>query len=123
MRTPVRISVAAIFAFGLAVACGKSRTTIPTSPTSPTSPTATATAVRVTIDGPTNVIPGQAIAFKATAMMSDGSQQDYTRKVSWSSWPANVLSLSVSTGEGFAGLAGDAQVNVSAPPPSPGSSS
>jgi hypothetical protein len=122
MSTSLRLSVAAIVAFGLAVACGKSnpagpRLTSP-SPTSPTSQAALPT--RVTISGPTNPTPGQAVAYTATATMSDLSQQDYTRKVSWSSTPGNVLAVNASTGEGSAGIAGEAQVSVSARPAGPG---
>jgi hypothetical protein len=122
MRTSLRLSLAAIVAFGLALACDKSNPAGPTLTIPPaTSPTsATALPTRVTIGGPTNPVPGQAVAYTATATMSDLSQQDYTRKVAWSSAPGNVLSVNAGTGEGTAGIAGEAQVSVSARPAAPG---
>jgi Carboxypeptidase regulatory-like domain len=109
MRTSLKLSVAAIVAFGLAVACGKSNPAGPTS-TIPSATSPTAVPTRVAINGPASAAPGQAVAYTATATMSDLSQQDYTRKVSWSSSPSNVLLVNASTGEGSAGIAGDAQV-------------
>jgi hypothetical protein len=111
MSTSLKLSVAAIVAFGLAVACGKSNPAGPTS-TIPSATSPTAVPTRVTINGPTSAAPGQAVAYTATATMSDLSQQDYTRKVSWSSSPTNVLLINASTGEGSAGIAGDAQVSA-----------
>jgi len=112
MNMPVtRLFVMAMVAFGVAAACGKSRTPAPTSPTSPTG-----VATRITISGPTNAAPGETVTYTATAAMSDGSQQDYTRKVSWNAYPSNVLSVNRDTGQATVGIAGEAQVSASAPP-------
>jgi hypothetical protein len=114
MNTPVtRLVVMAMAAFGVAAACGKSSTPTPTSPSSPTG-----VATRISISGPTNAAPGETVAYTATAAMSDGSQQDYTRKVSWSSGPSNVVSINRDTGQATGGVAGEAQVSASAPPSS-----
>jgi hypothetical protein len=66
--------------------------------------------VGLAIRGPERLIPGETARFTAMATMSDGSTQDYTQKVSWLSFPQDVLTIARTTGEGTARNSGDAFV-------------
>jgi hypothetical protein len=83
----------------------------------PTRPTGTAngtpvSVVRLTIAGPDAIAPGQTVQFTATASMSDGTNQDYTRKVAWSAYPTSVLTITPDTGLATGQAPGDASISA-----------
>jgi hypothetical protein len=95
-------AVAAIVA-GLAANCGGHTTT--------TGPTSGVTPVSLKINGPIAIAPGQTVSFVAVASMSNGTTEDYTRKVTWSVSPTSLLTITqegVATGQSV----GDATISA-----------
>jgi hypothetical protein len=64
------------------------------------------------IGGPGAIAPGQTVSFIATGSMSNGTTQDYTRKVAWTASPALVLTIKRDTGEATALTAGDVTIQA-----------
>jgi hypothetical protein len=62
------------------------------------------------ITGPDAIVPGQAVSFVATMSMSDGTTQDYTRKVTWDAYPSSVMTITRDTGNATALAPGDATI-------------
>jgi len=78
---------------------------------SPASPSnVPASSIKLSITAPYAIAPGQTVSFVATASLSDGTTQDYTRKVAWSAFPTSVLSITGDTGEATALAAGDVTI-------------
>lgn len=100
-----------ILALIVGAACGKSDSSGPTS----AGPSSTAVPARLAINGPSLVAPGQTTGYTALATFANGEQQDYTQRVSWNAYPSYVLSISTSTGQAVAGVAGEAKINISIP--------
>jgi hypothetical protein len=69
--------------------CHQNQSAAPTSPSTPTSPSP----VRLEISGPARIEPGQFGQFTATATLTDGTQQDYTGKVTWFGYPLAIVSV------------------------------
>jgi hypothetical protein len=92
------------------VACGGSDGT-PASPTTTTAASARPLSLKIT--GPDAIAPGEAVSFVATAAMSDGTTQDYTRKVIWSANPPSVLTIAPLTGQATGQSVGDATIAIS----------
>jgi hypothetical protein len=65
------------------------------------------------IAAPATIAPGQTVSVVATASMSDGTTQDYTRKVAWSASPPSVLTMAGDTGQATAHAVGDAMIVAS----------
>ena len=103
-RTLVAVA-AALFA-GAVAGCGGHSTLTNTGITSPT-----LSAVGLKITAPDAIAPGQTVPFVATASMSDGTTQDYTRKVTWSAVPTSVMTIS-SIGQATAQAAGDVSITA-----------
>lgn len=101
-RTFVAAVAAAVLA-AVTANCGGQTTT--------TGPTLTATLLR--IDGPTAIAPGQTVSFRATATMSNGTTEDYTRKVGWSALPISVMTIADVSGQAIAQSAGDVTIAAS----------
>lgn len=85
--------IVATCAIGLALLAAAGCDKHPTGPTPkpPTPPTWATTAVQVT--GPDRIPPGTTAQLTATAMKSDGTSEDVTAKVQWSSDQPDVLSI------------------------------
>ena len=64
------------------------------------------------IHGPERLAPGETARFTATATMGDGSTQDDTQKVAWTTHPEDVLAIGRTTGEATARKAGDAMIHA-----------
>jgi len=94
------VATAAVVA-GLAVNCGSH----------PTGPTGGP--VGLTIIGPPDIAPGQVVAFVARAAMSDGTTEDYTRKVTWTASPPTVLTITSDTGLATGQSVGEAAIRAS----------
>jgi hypothetical protein len=105
-----RLCASALFV--AAMACGGGKGT-PASPTTTTA--ASARPLSLKIGGPDAIAPGQSVSFGAVASMSDGTAQDYTRKVAWSAYPASVLSITPDTGVATGQSPGDVTVMASLP--------
>lgn len=97
------VVAAAAVAAGLVAGCSH--------PTGPTGTSGQPTPFLLKITGPAAIAPGQAVAFVATASMSNDTTQDYTRKVAWSASPASVLTIT-RDGEATAQAAGDARIDA-----------
>jgi carboxypeptidase family protein len=96
------IGVGAALMVGLA-ACGGD---------SPTGPSTNARVTGLTMNGPTQIAPGQTARFTATAVYSDNSTVDVTSSTSWSAFPGGVTRL-VGPGQ-YEGLtAGETRVSAS----------
>ncbi len=67
------------------VACGGSKGGPPAAPV--------VTLVSLSLSGPSMIAPGSMAAFTATGHMSDGSTQDFSAKVAWTTQDGNVLSV------------------------------
>ena len=104
-RSFVAIAAAIV---GLAASCSQ-----PTAPTGKVSTQFPTLPVKVSINGPDAIAPGQTASFVATASMSDGSTQDYTRKLAWSADPTSVLTIIRDTGVATALAAGDVTITAS----------
>ena len=91
------------------MACGGSHGT-PASPTTTTASSARPISLKIT--GPDAIAPGQAVSFAATAAMSDGTTQDYTRKVRWDAYPSSVMTITQDTGNATAQAPGDVTITV-----------
>ena len=77
-------------------------------------PSGTLRVAALKVSGPAIVAPGATAQFTATAAMSDGSSQDYTTKVTWTSSSTAVVTITtagLATGHGT----GDAQLRATLP--------
>jgi hypothetical protein len=109
LRTVVA-AIAAVVA-GLVAGCSH-----PTGPTGMPNGTSVGV-VKLTITPPDAIAPGQTVSFVATASMSDGTTQDYTRKVAWSANPTSVLTITRDTGQATGQSVGDVTIEAFVPTP------
>jgi Bacterial Ig-like domain (group 2) len=102
-----RIGAVLIVFVGLIAACDKSPTGPSIIPQPGITPT-TATIVRLEIQAPASIAPGQSAQLTAQAVMSDGSTENFTARVQWSSANTGLVQVSpsgvvtaVQVGEGW----------------------
>jgi hypothetical protein len=105
MRRTVVAAVATTVLAGVAANCGSAHPT-GIGPTGPSSPTL----LSLMITGPSVIAPGQTVSLFATGRMSNGTTEDYTRKITWSASPPSVLTITPDTGVATAQSVGDATI-------------
>ena len=90
---PRAVRLAALITIAATFACQDRRSstslTIRPLPTTPTVPDP----VRVRIEGPTSIPPGQTAQFRLVTTFSDGSSQDLTSKAAWYSMSPTVIKI------------------------------
>jgi hypothetical protein len=97
------VGIATAIVAGLAASCGGNHLTGPGGTVGPGS---------LKIQGVEAIAPGQIVAFVATASLSDGTTQDYTRKVVWSTDPTSVMTINQYTGVATAVSVGDVTITA-----------
>lgn len=108
-RLPAAVCVLALFGVMLASCDNKDTPTSPPPP--PPGGGTTATPVRVQITVPGDIPPGQSVQLSAQGTYTDGSRQDVTDTVQWSSSAPDVLELSA-TGRASARQLGESTITA-----------
>lgn len=109
---PIICTAVAASLIAITVACHRSATS-PSPTTGGSSTTAVVTALSIT--RPDRIAPGETVSFTAIATLSDRTTQDYTRKVTWTSYPPGVLTIARDTGQATGQTAGEAFVTANFP--------